>query len=95
MEEVTMKFVNWLITASAGLLLAGSVQAGTISCGSATITDDQVDAPLTEHVISHCGEPTSKDGNDWIYDRRDVGQGFYILHFNGSGELESIEEQHD
>jgi len=90
-----MKFVNWMITVSAGLLFAGSVQAGSISCGSATIADDQPDAPLTEHIISHCGEPASKNGNDWIYDRRDMGGGFYILHFNDSGELESIDEQAD
>jgi len=54
-----------------------------------------VDAPLTVHDISLCGEPTSKEGNDWIYDRRDVGEGFYILHFIDAGELESINEQPD
>jgi len=90
-----MKFVNLMTTAGTGLLLACSVQAGSISCGSATIADDQPDAPLTEHIISHCGEPTSKDGNDWIYDRRDVGSGLYILHFNDAGKLESIDEQAD
>jgi hypothetical protein len=77
------------------LRINGYVQAGSISCGSATITDDQVDAPLTERIITHCGAPTSKDGNDWIYDRRNVGEGFYILHCNGAGELESIDEQPD
>jgi hypothetical protein len=81
------------IAAFAGLLLTGTAQAGSISCGDAMITDDQPDGQLTQQILEKCGEPTSKDGDDWIYDRSDVGQGIYILHFDDSGQLDSIEEQ--
>jgi len=90
-----MKFRVFIIPACAGLLFAGTVQAGSISCGDATITDDQDMGQTTMQILDQCGEPTSKDGDNWMYDRSDVGQGIYILHFNDSGQLDSIEQQMD
>jgi hypothetical protein len=81
------------IFAIAALLLAGTAQAGTLRCGNAFITDDQPDGQSRQQVLAKCGEPTNRDGDDWYYDRADVGQGTYVLHFNDSGELESIEQQ--
>ena len=78
---------------SAALLLAGGAQAGSMSCGGALISDDQPDGQSTHRILAKCGEPTARDGNDWLYDRADLGEGTYILHFNDSGRLESIEEQ--
>lgn len=76
------------------VVLAGGVQAGTLSCGSAMIIDGQPNHPFyKQQVLEQCGEPTSKDGDDWFYDRSDVGQGLYVLHFNDGGKLESIKEQ--
>jgi hypothetical protein len=77
------------------LLLAGTAQAGSISCGDATITDDQDVGQSTEQILNQCGPPTSQDGDNWIYDRSDVGQGIYILHFDDSGQLDSIQQQLD
>ena len=90
-----MKFHSFLITVCTGLLLAGIAQAGSISCGDAIITDDQDVGQTTQQVLDQCGAPTSKDGDDWIYDRSDAGQGIYILHFDDSGQLDSIEQQMD
>jgi hypothetical protein len=81
------------IAGFAGLLMAGSAQSGSITCGDAIITDDQPDGQFTQQILEQCGEPTAKDGDDWLYDRSDVGGGIYVLHFNDSGRLESIEEQ--
>lgn len=78
-----------------GLLLAGSAQAGTITCGDNIITDDQDVGQTTQQILNQCGPPTSQEGDNWIYDRSDMGQGIYILHFNSDGQLDSIEQQVD
>jgi hypothetical protein len=90
-----MQFHKLLIPVCTGLLLAGTALAGSISCGDATITDDQDEGPTTQQVANQCGQPTSTDGDNWIYDRSNVGQGIYVLHFNGSGQLDSIQQQVD
>jgi hypothetical protein len=90
-----MKFHTLLTTAGASFLLATTAQAGSISCGDATITDDQDEGQTTMQILEQCGEPTSRDGDTWLYDRSDVGQGIYLLHFDDSGQLDSIQQQMD
>jgi len=90
-----MKNTHCHITVVAGLLLATTAQAGSITCGDATITDDQDVGQSTEQILQQCGPPTSQDGNNWMYDRSNQGQGIYILHFNGDGQLDSIQQQVD
>jgi hypothetical protein len=91
--EITMKIHHLYIAAGAALLLAGTAHAGTMSCGDAFITDDQPQPLYKQEILEQCGEPTSREGNNWFYDRSDMGQGIYILHFNDAGQLASIEEQ--
>jgi hypothetical protein len=79
----------------AALVLATTAQAGSISCGDATISDDQDVGQSTDQILQQCGPPTSRDGSNWIYDRSDQGQGIYILHFDSSGQLDSIQQQVD
>ena len=88
-----MKIEHLPITILAGLLLAGTVQAGTLSCGDALITDDMPQGQSQQQILAHCGEPSYTQGDDWYYDRADVGEGTYILHFNASEQLDSIEQQ--
>ena len=83
------------IAGFAGMLLAGSAQAGSMTCGDTIISGGQLDGQFKQQVLEQCGEPTSQDGDNWIYDRSDVGQGIYILHFSDSDQLDSIEEQMD
>ena len=90
-----MKGCNFYIAGLMGIWMAGIAQAGSITCGDATITDDQDEGQTTEQVLQQCGQPTSQDGDNWIYDRSDEGQGTYILHFNDSGQLDSIQQQLD
>jgi hypothetical protein len=92
---MTMKIHALIIRGCVGLVLAGTVQAGSITCGDAIITDDQDVGQTTQQVLDQCGPPTSQDGNNWIYDRSSQGQGIYILHFDDSGELDSIEQEVD
>jgi hypothetical protein len=88
-----MKNLYLPIVGVAGLVLAMTAQAGSITCGDAIITDDQTDGQFTQQILDQCGPPTSKDGDNWIYDRSDVGQGIYVLHFDDSGQLDSIQQQ--
>ncbi|MFH0341108.1 MAG: hypothetical protein ACHBNF_03050 [Chromatiales bacterium] len=90
-----MKIRYRYIAGFTGLLLDGTAQAGSMTFGQAIITDDQLDGQVTQQILDKCGQPTSKDGDNWLYDRSDVGQGIYVLHFNDSGQLDSIEEQMD
>jgi hypothetical protein len=90
-----MKSKVFIAASCVSLLLAGSARAGSISCGDATITDDQDEGQTTMQILDQCGEPTTRDGDNWLYDRSDTGQGTYILHFNDSGQLDSIEQQLD
>jgi hypothetical protein len=90
-----MKIHCLLTSGCAGLVLAATAQAGSITCGDVLITDDQTDGQFTQQILDQCGEPTAKDGDNWIYDRSDLGQGTYILHFDDSGQLDSIEQQMD
>lgn len=88
-----MKITQLCFPACAALLLSGAVQAGSMYCGGALVTDDQPDGQFQQQILKKCGEPTARDGNDWLYDRANVGEGIYVLHFNDAGELESIEIQ--
>ena len=88
-----MKIQHLPLTVCASLLLSGTVQAGYMSCGSAMIIDDQPVGQTQQQILQHCGEPTNRNGDNWYYDRSDVGQGTYRLHFNEAGQLDSIEQQ--
>jgi hypothetical protein len=90
-----MKIHTYLSTASAVLLFAATAQAGSMTCGDATITDDQDEGQTTMQILEQCGQPSSQDGDNWLYDRSDVGQGIYILHFDDAGQLDSIQQQMD
>ena len=93
--ENLMKNQYLAIAGCVSLLLAATTQAGSITCGDATITDDQDEGQTTQQILDQCGQPTSQDGDSWLYDRSDVGQGTYILHFDDSGQLDSIQQQMD
>jgi hypothetical protein len=88
-----MKDQYHYIAAIAAALLSGTAQAGSITCGDAIITDDQPDGQFKQQILDKCGQPTSKDGDNWLYDRSHVAQGIYVLHFNGSGQVDSIKPQ--
>ena len=83
---------HFFILAVCATLMTESVQAGTIECDGKIVADDQRDGQFKQQILDQCGQPTSMNDDDWIYDRSDIGQGIYVLHFDGSGQLDSIEE---
>lgn len=54
------------LTASAmAIMLAGNALAGeSLRCGTHLITEGD----LVVDLLEHCGEPTRRVGNQWIYD---------------------------
>jgi len=62
--------------------------AETIRCGSALIEDGD----SIEKVLEHCGEPTSKEGATWIYDRGS-GQFVAVIHVGADGTVNRVEER--
>lgn len=77
------------------LLLSGSsiVLAANMECGTQIISDDQRNGQSKSRILELCGEPESKQGNTWYYKQPDGA--IFRLHFSGSGELESIQEEVD
>jgi hypothetical protein len=90
-----MKIHHLFISGCAALLFATTAQAGSITCGDYIISDDEDVGQSMEQVRDKCGPPTSMEGDNWIYDRSAQGQGIYIVHFDGSGRVDSIQQQLD
>ena len=72
-------------------LLGGTVLADTMTCGQYMIQSGETNPVTKDEVEQQCGQPTAKEGNDWIYQR--AGENTKILHFNDNGGLESISER--
>lgn len=74
------KFVL-VATFCSGLLVAASVNAGSMRCGNEVIEDGQLQPLLKSEVEEKCGKPTVAGDVEWIYDR---GPGSRtVLLFNG------------
>jgi hypothetical protein len=76
----------------AGLLAlalgAESAAATTFMCGESIIDDEQLVPATAAEVLAACGEPTSKAGGQWVYEKQ--GQLTRILEFDTDGNLQSI-----
>lgn len=64
--------------------------AGTMTCGTHMIQDDQIPGQSRSEVEEKCGTPESSSGDDTYYKQGNVT---YRLHFNDGDELESITEE--
>lgn len=73
------------------LLAAFSITAPALAqemrCGEKLISGDQIHPLIKEQVLEICGEPTEKDFERWYYKEQHK-----ILIFNGSGELDHIQD---
>jgi hypothetical protein len=82
-----MKFSAIIFVAC--LLASGAASADdSFSCGSHIVSvGDNRDT-----VLEHCGQPTTRDGATWTYDRGSE-QFDVIVHFNADGAVSRIEER--
>ena len=72
------------------VLVSQVASAGSMRCGTDLIEDGQIPGQPRTEVEGKCGPPDSASGDNMYYKK---GNTTYRLHFNGSGELESIEEE--
>ena len=68
-----------LIAFGSLLTLVSSTQADTLECDGNLISP----GASQESVLSNCGEPTSRNGNQWIYQAQDQDSLPKIVTFGG------------
>ncbi len=74
------------------LLASGfTAMAGEMECGTHIISDGEISGQTKHEIRQKCGKPHEESGNDWYY-KKEEGL-THKLHFNDSGQLESISTQ--
>ena len=63
--------------------------ASSMRCGTHVISSGQRGSPYKHEVLKKCGEPTSRAGNTWIYERSSSVT--RVVKFSGDGQISSIE----
>lgn len=72
------------------VLASQLASAGSMTCGTHMIQDDQINGQSRSDIEEKCGAPESSYGNDLYYKKGNVT---YRLHFNDGNQLESITEE--
>ena len=62
--------------------------AGTMRCGTYTLSDAQRSGQTQAEVLYKCGQPYSKSGGTWLYVHPDGS--VYRVRFGNNGELTRI-----
>jgi len=72
------------------LLATGSLgPALAMTCGTHIISWGQDDSPGQYEVLKRCGEPTYRQGNTWIYEKR--GSLVTKIRFDNQGNIVDID----
>ena len=71
------------------VLASQLASAGSMTCGTDMIEDDQRIGQSREEIEEKCGAPESSSGDEVFYKKGNVS---YRLHFNDGDKLESITE---
>jgi hypothetical protein len=82
-----MKFPAKYLLMTFGLGTSFTACADSFYCGESLIEEGMEQS----EVIQHCGEPTSRSGYDWVYDRGP--EKFTVnIHFEPDGTVGQIKE---
>ena len=71
------------------ILLMENALAGSMRCGSHIISTGGLHGPGKYEVLKKCGEPTTRSGNTWIYEKS--GGVRYVVVFDAGGNLVRID----
>jgi len=71
------------------IVIAPVLAQGSMRCGTHLISGGQRSAPFKHEVLRRCGEPTARNGNNWIYRRSSSVT--RIVVFNSRGQVSRIE----
>jgi hypothetical protein len=88
--ELIMKNQLSLMVLPLFVLASPLATAGSMTCGTHMIQDDQIPGQSREEIEEKCGVPESSHGNNIYYKKGNVT---YRLHFNDGNELETIAEE--
>ena len=71
------------------ILLMETALADSMRCGSHIVSSGGLHGPGKYEVLKKCGEPTTRSGNTWIYDK--PGGVRYVVVFDAGGNLVRID----
>ena len=77
------------VTIFFSIVMVGQSIAGSLRCGTHLISSGQRSAPYKHEVLKKCGEPTSRNGNTWIY--KQSSSVTRVVRFSSDGQVSSIE----
>ena len=71
------------------ILLMETALADSMRCGSHIVSSGGLHGPGKYEVLKKCGEPTTRSGNTWIYEK--PGGARYVVVFDAGGNLVRID----
>ncbi len=71
------------------IVIAPVPAQGGMRCGTHLINGGQRSAPYKHEVLKRCGEPTARNGNNWIYEQSSSVT--RVVVFSGNGQVSHIE----
>ncbi len=71
------------------VIVIAPVPAHGMRCGTHIINGGQRSAPYKHEVLKRCGEPTARNGNNWIYKKSSSVT--RVVVFDGRGQVSHIE----
>lgn len=71
------------------ILLMETALADSMRCGSHIVSSGGLHGPGKYEVLKKCGEPTTRSGNTWIYEK--PGGTRYVVVFDAGGNLVRID----
>jgi len=77
------------VTIFFSIVMVGQSIAGSLRCGTHIISSGQRSAPYKHEVLKKCGEPTSRNGNTWLYKKSSSVT--RVVRFSGDGQVSAIE----
>jgi hypothetical protein len=84
------KLSNTALCLALALGVSGAM-ATTMRCGGTVIDDEQLVPATAAQVRAACGEPTSRESGQWVYQQE--GEFTRTLQFDADGNLQSITER--
>ena len=73
------------------IFMVESTLAASMRCGTHVVTASGSGGPGMYEVLKRCGEPTSRFGKTWTY-QKSTSPVTTILYFDGSGQLYRIDK---
>ena len=71
------------------IVIAPFPAEGSMRCGTHLINGGQRSSPYKHEVLKRCGEPTARNGNNWVY--KQSSSVTRVVRFDRNGQVSYIE----